>query len=496
MSNNKKETEQKVMTKYDQKMQKRQDEKAQAAKKDKREKWIGIIGVLIIVCVLLAFPITSYIAANSTYFTIGDEKITRVEFDYAYKKELSNFLASDEYAEWEFYGYDLTGDLSKEYLNDYITWQDAFEEKAVIALSEKHALLEMAEKEGFTFDTEPNYQSYLTTMNLAASSANMTLGKYLRYAYGGYANEKRLEQFVREDIFTQEYYNHLLDISVPTDEAINTYYENNKMYLDLVDYRIMSVKAEVEEGATADKIGDAMTAAKKMAESFLETIMEESDVYVDQKMTDMDTKIADWLFSADRKQGDTTVIVDDTTRQAHAICFENRHKDERETIDYRMMVVGIEEGEDLFNQWKAGDATEETFAEMCKEHSWDNLASEGGLVRGVAAGTYKGEVDKWLYEEERNIGDATFIEDAEQEVTYLLYYLNEARPAWQNTIIDIMAADVAYEQFHSIAENYAIRDPKNNLNYIEAVAAELEAYEKEQADAETAETDSTEETTE
>jgi len=305
-----------------------------------------------------------------------------------------------------------------------------------------------------------------------------------------------LEQFVREDIFTQEYYNHLLDISVPTDEAINTYYENNKMYLDLVDYRIMSVKAEVEEGATADKIGDAMTAAKKMAESFLETIMEESDVYVDQKMTDMDTKIADWLFSADRKQGDTTVIVDDTTRQAHAICFENRHKDERETIDYRMMVVGIEEGEDLFNQWKAGDATEETFAEMCKEHSWDNLASEGGLVRGVAAGTYKGEVDKWLYEEERNIGDATFIEDAEQEVTYLLYYLNEARPAWQNTIIDIMAADVAYEQFHSIAENYAIRDPKNNLNYIEAVAAELEAYEKEQADAETAETDSTEETTE
>jgi len=59
-----------------------------------------------------------------------------------------------------------------------------------------------------------------------------------------------------------------------------------------------------------------------------------------------------------------------------------------------------------------------------------------------------------------------------------------------------MAADVAYEQFHSIAENYAIRDPKNNLNYIEAVAAELEAYEKEQADAETAETDSTEETTE
>ena len=120
MSNNKKETEQKVMTKYDQKMQKRQEEKAQAAKADKRGKWIGIIGALIVVCVLLSFPITSYVAANSTYFTIGDEKVTRVEFDYAYQKELANFLASDTASEYMFYGYDFTGDLSKEYINDYV----------------------------------------------------------------------------------------------------------------------------------------------------------------------------------------------------------------------------------------------------------------------------------------------------------------------------------------------------------------------------------------
>ena len=415
-----------------------------------------------------------------------------MEFDYAYQKELSNFLASDSYTELQYYGYDLTGDLSKVYLNEYVTWQDAFEERAVIALSEKHAMLEMAEEEGFTFDTEPTYQSYLTTMALTASSAEMTVGKYLRSAYGGYASEKRLEPFVREDIFIEEYYKHLVDNAVPTDEEITSYYEENKMSLDLVDYRIMSVTAEVEEDASADELGDAMAAAKKMAENFLVTIMEESDVYEDQRMEDMDSKIAEWLFSADRKQGDTTVIVDDTTHKAHALYFENRHRDERETIDYRMMVVGIEEGEDLFNQWKAGEATEETFAEMCKEHSWDNLASEGGLVQGVAAGTYNGEVDKWLYEEERNVGDATFIEDEEYQITYLIYYLGEARPAWQNTIIDLLAADVAYEQYHAIAESYVVKDPKNNLNYDEAVAAELAAYEAEQA----TETDSTEETTE
>lgn len=475
MSNNKKETEQKVMTKYDQKMQKRQEEKAKAAKTDKREKWIGIIGALIIVCVLISFPITSYIAANSTYITIGDEKITRVEFDYAYNKVKNDYLASEEYQYMYNFGYDLNGNLSKEMFTEYLTWEDAFEEKAVMALAEKHAMLDMAAEEGYTFNTDNNYEQFKASMDYVAATAEMTVDKYLRYSYGGYASEKRLEPFVREDLFIEEYYAHLKSIAEPTEEAINTYYENNKLTLDMVDYRIISVAAEVSSESTADEITNAVAAAENMAQSLLPTIETESDLYEDQTINDMSATIADWLFSDERKPGDTTVITDRITYTSNAILFESRHKDERVTADIRMAIVDIADGENLFNEWKNGDANEASFAEMCKEHSWDNLAAEGGLTKDAAAGIYADAVDQWLFEEERNPGDATFINDEEHGVSYLVYFINQARPAWENTIIEILASDVVYEQIHAISDTYEIGDPKNKLDYPERMAEQQAA---------------------
>ena len=496
MSNNKKETEQKVMTKYDQKMQKRQEQKVKEAKSTKAEKWIGIIGALIVVCVLLSFPIISYMAANSTYITIGDEKITRVEFDYAYNKVLNDYLASEEYEYMSYYGYDLTGDLSKEMFTDYLTWEDAFEEKAVIALAEKHAMIDMAAEEGYTFNTDNNYMQFEASMDYVASTADMTVDKYLRYSYGGYASKKRLEPFVREDLFIEAYYEHLTNKAEPTDEAINNYYETNKVSLDQVDYRVMTVTAEVSQESTAEEITSAVEAAEKMAANLLETIDTESDLYENHGINDMDSAIADWLFSDERQPGDTTTIMDRTTYKCHAIKFENRHKDERITADIRMAVVDIADGETLFNEWKNGDANEASFAELCKEHSWDNLASEGGLTEDAAAGIYAEAIDQWLFEEERTPGDATFINDEELGVSYLVYFINQARPAWENTIIEILATDVVYEQIHAISDTYEIGDPKNKLDYPERMAEQQAAVEEAEATAATAETDSTEETTE
>ena len=189
----------------------------------------------------------------------------------------------------------------------------------------------------------------------------------------------------------------------------------------------------------------------------------------------MSATIADWLFSDERKPGDTTVITDRISYKSHAILFESRHKDERVTADIRMAIVDIADGENLFNEWKNGDANEASFAEMCKEHSWDNLAAEGGLTKDAAAGIYADAVDQWLFEEERNPGDATFINDEEHGVSYLVYFINQARPAWENTIIEILASDVVYEQIHAISDTYEIGDPKNKLDYPERMAEQQAA---------------------
>ena len=69
----------KVMTKYDLKMQKRKEQAA----KDKIEEIKGIvIGVVLLVALaafVISFPIRNWSAVNGTYIKVNGEKITPVE---------------------------------------------------------------------------------------------------------------------------------------------------------------------------------------------------------------------------------------------------------------------------------------------------------------------------------------------------------------------------------------------------------------------------------
>ena len=74
--------EQKVMTKYDLKMQRRKEEK----EKEKKEKLTGtIIGVLVVIALaawVISLPVRNYNTLNGTDITVADQKITKVEYDY------------------------------------------------------------------------------------------------------------------------------------------------------------------------------------------------------------------------------------------------------------------------------------------------------------------------------------------------------------------------------------------------------------------------------
>ena len=74
----------KVMTKYDLKMQRRKEEAAKAKKEELKGLIIGIVLVAALAAFVLSFPIRSYLAVNGQYIKVGGEKVTRVEFDMQY----------------------------------------------------------------------------------------------------------------------------------------------------------------------------------------------------------------------------------------------------------------------------------------------------------------------------------------------------------------------------------------------------------------------------
>ena len=122
--------QEKIITRYDRKLQKRKEQK----EKEKRERRImaaiGIVIAAALVCLIASFPIRTYLATHSAFIQVGGESVTRVEFDYHYNIVRNNYLMQNG-TYMSYFGLDLTGDLSTQMYSDTLTWQDYFEQLAV-----------------------------------------------------------------------------------------------------------------------------------------------------------------------------------------------------------------------------------------------------------------------------------------------------------------------------------------------------------------------------
>ena len=189
----------------------------------------------------------------------------------------------------------------------------------------------------------------------------------------------------------------------------------------------------------------AMAAAKAKADEMLSKIKDEasfekvydkyaSDTTVDSLNTDKKkssispTDVANWLFDADRQAGDTTVIEDTANNAYYVVYFKDRYLDHTKTVDVRQILISADtsssdaaetdetettaagetetaetesaeaqeqakedakaaakvKAEQILKDWKSGDATEDSFAELAKTYSDDTGSNtNGGLYEAV-----------------------------------------------------------------------------------------------------------------
>ena len=117
--------EKKVLTKYDLKMQRREEERKKARRDELTGRITGIVVVLALLCLVLSFPIRSYLTINGTYIEVAGEKVSRVEFDYHYNLMKNSYITQNSYY-LSMFGIDLSKDPSAQMYNDQLTlnrWQ-------------------------------------------------------------------------------------------------------------------------------------------------------------------------------------------------------------------------------------------------------------------------------------------------------------------------------------------------------------------------------------
>lgn len=510
VTENKEQTEQKVMTKYDRKVQKRKEEKEKEKKEERISTAIGIVVLVALVCLVASFPIRTYLATHETYVVVNGEAVNKVEFDYQYNLTKNNYIT--QYGSYlTYFGLDTSKDLSTQMYSDTLTWQDYFEQNAVESLKQNKALMAEAKEAGFTYDTTDEYNTFKETIKTSAASAGISEKEYVRSIYGSYATMSRIEEYVKNDMVMNAYYQKLQEDNAPSDDEIQSYYEENKATYDSVDYRLTTIEADlptepteladpVEETAadttgTTDgtaatdstqdtayqpsdaEIAKAMEDAKVLADDAEKTVAKDGEAHENEKKSSVNYLISDWLFDDARKAGDTTVITNDNSHCYYAVAFEKRYLDETPSADVRVIIPTEDKtGEEILEEWKNGAATEDSFAELCKKYTQDTSAVEkGGLFEQVTKTGMTEELSNWIFDNSRQAGDTVAI--TVSDTTYVLYYIGQDQPEWKINIKNTLVSDTMSQHMQDITADVTVEDPKGKLNYLKVQAEESAAVE-------------------
>ncbi len=508
--------EEKIVTRYDRKMQKRREQEAKELKEKKITRIVGIAVLAVIVCFIASFPIRNFIALNETFVEVDGEKVTKVEFDYYYNTAMSSYY--NQFGGYmSMMGVDLTADLSTQMYSEYLTWEDFFQQMAVESIKQNKALTKEAKAEGFTFDADSDWEEYKAMLKDMAAEAAVPVNTYVKSSFGSYATLGRIEDIVKGSLYANAYTDKIMEENMPSDEEVQAHYDENKDDYDSVDFRVVQIDAELPtepteladpveekkeestetaEGKDAEKeeyvpseaeIEAAMKEAKKEAEEAEKTVTTEGALREAYLKSYVNSNYSEWLFDDSRKAGDTTIAEDTVNHRYYVVAFEKRYLKEDPTVNARIIITEEGNGQTILDEWTKGAATEESFIELVNKYGDNVYSTEDGLYEGITESMLEEEMAAWLFAEDRKAGDTTAIvmEDA---ADFVIYFKEQGDFEWKLNIQNTLLGTVMNEYITGLVEDIEVNDPKENLFYLI-----VEKYLAEQQAATDA-TDATEET--
>ncbi len=146
--------------------------------------------------------------------------------------------------------------------------------------------------------------------------------------------------------------------------------------------------------------------------------------------------LADYMLHEDRKEGDKALLEDET--KLHVVLYLRRWRDEEKTVNVRHILISLGEYEDnaaakakaeeVYQEWKDGAATEDSFAELARINSADANNYEGGLYENVYKGQMVEPFETWCFDPARKVGDTGIVETVHG--FHVMYYSGDGDAKW------------------------------------------------------------------
>ncbi len=464
----------------------RQQKRQEQEKAERRSMMVyTVTGIVIaVLAVFLVVWQSGVIQRNMAAVTVHGVKYNAADVQYYYNTAVSQSgMGSSASTLDSFVINEETGQTMKDYLMD----------QAVDAMVTITALSDKAKAEGRTLSQEGQKSVDDAMANLEASWANAgysSMNAFLRANMGPYMTRGRLKALMEQQTLVEEYTNDTLDAIEHGEEDYEAYYDEHKDALDRYTLTQFAFQAKVPDAAegeerseeqTAALLEEAKTETKAKAEELMaklrdgadpEDLVEEyaEDLYSSEVSavclgdsssaygeTGINSACADWAKDAARRSGDVTLAEYDggsTTYNYYVVRFEGRARDDDPTNNIRHILISgdgaQEKAQALLDQWKNGEATEDSFAALARENSEDTgSAANGGLIPNVSpTSNYVESFRDWANDSSRKEGDTGLVES-----TYgwhIMYYV-PGDPVWKQIAGDAMRAD-DYTQLRDAAQ--------------------------------------------
>ena len=437
-------------------------EEAKKKAKSKRRYTIAVICAVLFIILVLVMN-SNLMNTATTALTVGGKSFSPAEVTYNY--------AGDYYSWANTYGsyasifgldtsYGLSGLASQECQmteSGEGTWKDYFIEQAESSLQQLVALEKYADENGISLDEEEIAEveeSFASLNDTAKSYGYANANKFLSANYGKGVTVAIAEKMEKLSSLASKAYNALSDSYEFTDAEIEEYYEANKDDYDTFSYVYCQINAETEEvegedGEVTEEVTDAtLETAKAAADAVAEAVKGSADGSYSEKLAaalaeaGIDAEpveqsdysgsyvygiYADWLKDTSRETGDVTVCENSGNTGYYVVIFIDRGDNNYNLANVRHILIEAEadengeyteealaaakaKAEEILAEWEAGDANEESFAELAETYSEDSGSNtNGGLYENVEKGSMVEEFNDFCFAPDRKAGDTGIV---------------------------------------------------------------------------------------
>lgn len=446
-------------------------------KRNSKIKWtVSTLAVILVIALVIVLSATSILYTKTTAITLNGEKITPAEMNYYFSGQF--FSLANQYGDYApMLGLDVRGGTAGlahqtcPMLPDGGTWRDYFIQQAQSEIIQIRAIEKYANDNGIALTEEEIAEvdsSFEGMDEIVKLQGFGSVDKFFAANYGAGVDKELVRDASLKAALAAKVMQQTADSFEYDDAQLEEYYAGLNGESDVFDYAYYYIPAGTaetvnEDGETVNEPNDETKAeAVKKAEDIVasyskakgEDFMERFNAAVAENVEGSEASrrtgsaaslgvYKEWLMNS-HKAGDIGIVANPDGNGQYVVMYLDRSDNHYPVAQVRHILVRAVAGEDgtysdeakneakakaedILNEWKSGDMTEDSFAELANKYSEDpGSNTRGGLYDTVAKGQMVEEFDRFCFEGHKS-GDTGIVYGESGGVPgyHVMYYVGE-----------------------------------------------------------------------